>query len=627
MKRILLYCACAALLVSCREDKTPVTTSVDLSVNVRLSQVSGRTATWKAGDYVYFSDDAATRPGYQFTVTPESLSADGTLLQASYKSASAKAGTIYAISAPQGRIRMKKTEDITIECDGSLYGSSLPAGIAPVGQELSLSPTLGVAEFSMSLPGVAGVRIMANRDIIPAKVKYDFADNSLTVLSSKKMVEIPVDGPGTYYIPLVPGSAAIQANVDFLSEGGQTLASATWNGSFNSKAGEIISLGALDAEATDVIDPDAPDSEQAAAAVKAMGVGVNLSGSFDSVWDEMLSSADRNIPSTYERMNGNGLNTQATLDAIAAAGFKCVRIPITWSPHMDSPGSTIDKPWLDRIGEVVNYTLNAGMYCIINLHHDTGAPVSGSTTYLPWIIADKANYETITTAFQNVWKQIATYFKNYDEKLLFEGYNEILDSQKSWFTPKDEGGFETANKLNQDFVNAVRRTGGRNVTRNLVVSTYSCGDRESSLQGFAMPTDLRNGHLIVQVHSYWPAAFVTVQPATAVGTYDQATGLPEIQSAMARVKRHIVDKGWPCVMGEYGASPFYFSADYSQRIARAEEERAKHALDATMEALKIGIAPLYWYIPMDGNGRSSGKWTYPKVKDALIQAWNEYNAQ
>ena len=627
MRKLLTFFALSALLASCQGSKDPVVTSNDLSVTVRFSDIDGRAPSWKAGDIVYFSDDAATRPGYQFKATEGAISADGKTLSATYKSADPAASTLYAVHAPQGRIRMKKTEDIGLVYDGTIASAGIPAGTAPKGNTLTLSPILGIAEFSFSLEGVSTVRILADQDIFPVKVNYDFGGTGLKVLSAKRMMELPVSGPGTWYLPLVPGNAAVKAEVLFLSAGGQVLAEAAWNGTVSAAAGSILALGALDKDAEGVIDPDAPESEPAAKAVKAMGVGVNLSGSFDSVWDEMLPSADRNVPSTYERMNGNGLTTQATLNAIADAGFRCVRIPITWSPHMDSPGATIDKAWLDRIAEVVNYTLNAGMYCVINLHHDTGGPVSGLSKYLPWIIADKANYATISANFQSVWKQIATHFKNYGDKLLFEGYNEILDSQKSWFTPKDAAGFETANKLNQDFVNAVRSTGGHNVTRNLVVSTYSCGDRESSLQGFAMPTDIREGHLIVQIHSYWPAAFVTVQPATAVGTYDQASGLPEIQSAMARVKRLVVDKGWPCIMGEYGASPFYFSSDYSQRITRAEAERAKHALDATREALKIGIVPIYWYIPMDGNNRATGKWSYPAVKDALIQAWNEHNAQ
>ena len=64
--------------------------------------------------------------------------------------------------------------------------------------------------------------------------------------------------------------------------------------------------------------------------------------------------------------------------------------------------------------------------------------------------------------------------------------------------------------------------------------------------------------------------------------------------------------------------------DGTWRIKRSEEERAKHAYYYTLEALKKGVAPMYWYTPMEGPGRSNGIWNYPKLKDAIIQAWNDY---
>lgn len=467
---------------------------------------------------------------------------------------------------------------------------------------------------------VDAVRIQFDEPVFPLKFSYEFGWKRLKVLSKSRKVEVRLDGRTEYYLPLLPNVQLNSYTLEWIDDKGKTVITNNGTLVWKTEAGQALFLGRIDADVP-VIDPSTQPAEPAADAVKAMGVGVNLSGSFDEVWEELLPSANRNDPSTFERMSGNGLTSQATLDAIAQAGFKSVRIPITWWPHMETPGATIDEVWMDRIAEVVDYSLNAGLYCIINLHHDCGGTSSGRH---PWIFADSANYGTISPKFQDVWIQIATRFKDYGDKLLFEGYNEILDAQETWFSPKDPKGFDTANKLNQDFVNAVRKTGGHNSTRNLVVSTFSCGDREASLRGFAMPTDIRDGHLIVQIHSYWPAEFVTVKPSTAVATYDQSKGLSEIRSAMARVKAYITDKGWPCVMGEYGASPFYFSADYSQKLPRTVAERATHALDATREALNIGIAPIYWYIPMTGSDRTKGKWTEPTLKDALIQAWEEY---
>ena len=57
------------------------------------------------------------------------------------------------------------------------------------------------------------------------------------------------------------------------------------------------------------------------------------------------------------------------------AGFGAVRVPVTWGIHMDASGKVFDA-WMDRVHEVVGYVLDAGMYCILNVHHDTGADES-----------------------------------------------------------------------------------------------------------------------------------------------------------------------------------------------------------------------------------------------------------
>lgn len=493
------------------------------------------------------------------------------------------------------------------------------AKTTPDSPSVKMEPGCAMLVFSVKQAALKAVRIQVDEAVFPVKLTYDFGWKRVKAMSKSKKIDIPLSGREVYYVPLLPDVQIKNYTLEWIGADGSSAGSSTGALVWKTVAGQALVLGDVDGDIP-VVDPSVQPAEPASSAVKAMGVGVNLSSSFEVLWDETASSAKRNDPSTFETQGGNGLTTKATIEAFAAAGFKCVRIPITWWPHMDNVyDATIDKVWLDRIAEVVNYAIDAGLYCIINMHHDAHSP-SGQRG--AWLIADSANYGNITKGFQNVWTQIATYFKDYDYKLLFEGYNEITDPTKAWFTPKDAGGFDTANRLNQDFVNAVRRTGGRNGTRNLVVSTYSCGDMESSISGFAMPTDVKDGHLIVQIHCYRPAPFVTVNPSTAVAAYNHLTDITEIKEAMARVKRMIVDRGWPCVMGEYGASPFYFDSSY-KRIPRPVADRAQHALDATTEALKVGIAPIYWYTPMEGGHRTTGKWTYPEIKDALIQALNE----
>ena len=90
----------------------------------------------------------------------------------------------------------------------------------------------------------------------------------------------------------------------------------------------------------------------------------------------------------------------------------------------------------------------------------------------------------------------------------------------------------------------------------------------------------------------------------------------------ALLKKHILDRGYPCVMGEYGAYPRK-KADGSQNPAH-DEQRGRHAAVYTRKCLESGVAPVYWYNPMETYHREWGKWTYTAVKDSLIKAYNEH---
>lgn len=92
------------------------------------------------------------------------------------------------------------------------------------------------------------------------------------------------------------------------------------------------------------------------------------------------------------------------------------------------------------------------MYCIINVQHDCGG---GEET---WLRADKEMYENgMSKKYEYLWEQIAEYFKDYDEKLIFESFNEILDKNLTWSSSNQES-YEIVNKLNQLFVDTVRNS-------------------------------------------------------------------------------------------------------------------------------------------------------------------------
>jgi aryl-phospho-beta-D-glucosidase BglC (GH1 family) len=194
------------------------------------------------------------------------------------------------------------------------------------------------------------------------------------------------------------------------------------------------------------------------------------------------------------------------------AGFGAIRLPVTWFNHSDGNGK-VNEAWMKRVHEVVDYVINAGLYCILNVHHDTGTDA--------WIVADMDNYNTNRSKFEYLWQQIATEFRDYGEHLLFEGYNEMLDADNSWSyaSSKNSGSYDATaaasaynavNSYAQSFVNTVRATGGNNAMRNLIVNTYgACSGMgawnahlQDPLKQMALPTDNADSHLIFEVHAY-----------------------------------------------------------------------------------------------------------------------------
>src|SRR5690606_2304093 len=111
---------------------------------------------------------------------------------------------------------------------------------------------------------------------------------------------------------------------------------------------------------------------------------------------------------------GNPSVTPELLHAVAEAGFDLVRIPVTWSKHTGpGPEYRIEPSWLKRVEEVVGYAHSAGLYAIINIHHDGADGFEG----VEWLTLNDASGNTtpennaaVLARFTSVWKQIADHF-------------------------------------------------------------------------------------------------------------------------------------------------------------------------------------------------------------------------
>lgn len=357
---------------------------------------------------------------------------------------------------------------------------------------------------------------------------------------------------------------------------------------------------------------DPADWELAEEAVVNMGVGWNLGNTLDPT-GSWIKQYTANRPQDYETAWGQPVTKAAMFGTFKEAGFGFIRVPVSWGEKMDK-NYVVSKAWMDRVQTVVDYVLDAGMYCIINVHHDTGTD--------GWLKADPSKYEANSAKFKKLWEQIAERFADYDYHLLFEGFNEILDAGNHW-SDTDSESYKIVNKLNQDFVNIIRASSSENNRhRNLICTTYSASCTDGALKAFAIPTDsVCTGRLMAQFHLYSPYNFALNEETDADGNppkkYQYAEFLYEYQEEISdriyACYKRFTKKHIPCIMGEFGAFD-----------KNNEAERAKHAEYNTRWAARYGIAACYWMGLMDGKDRTDCKWTAPLVKDAIIKAYQQY---
>ena len=376
--------------------------------------------------------------------------------------------------------------------------------------------------------------------------------------------------------------------------------------------------------------------ETAQEAVSNMRVGWNLGNTLDSNSGDTLNMwiehwTDRK-PSDYETAWGQKVTKQALFKLLREAGFGAVRIPVTWYPHMeasfkfsgydnsiwypskDGIGTQINKEWMKRVHEVVDYAINEGLYCILNVHHDTGA---GNTA---WLIADEDVYQQQRERYEAVWTQIAEEFKDYDEHLLFEGYNEMLDIKRSWcFASFNASGnynatiaksaYNAINSYAQSFVNAVRATGGNNAERNLVVCTYGACDGSGSwnthlqdpLKQMALPKDSTEGHVIFEVHCY-PGVDKLSETKTGVNTL------------IRYWKTYLLSKGAPLIIGEWGTSTENAYEKYRSNYLNF----ARYFIEQTKAA---GIGTFHWMGLSDDEHRLVPEFNQQDLVDAIVKGY------
>ncbi len=315
----------------------------------------------------------------------------------------------------------------------------------------------------------------------------------------------------------------------------------------------------------------------------------------------------------------NARTTQALIDAVKDAGFNAVRIPCAWSGYMeDQETFRIRDSWLARVKEVVDYCMANDMYVILNTHWDGG-----------WLEEHPlySHQEAVTAKFSALWQQVAVYFRDYDERLLFAGTNEV---HADYGTPTAEH-IAVQRTYNQTFVDAVRTTGGKNAWRNLVVQAYNT-NIDHAVNHLKMPTDPVAGRLMVEVHYYDPYDFTLDDKSDKYLWGSVFSGYPNVSTwgqeewvdqTFRKMKTHFVDKGIPVILGEYAAT---LRSDLSTGLADHLRSRHDYLHYVTASARENGMIPFYWDNGHTGNNgsglfdRAAATPVYPDAIDAIISA-------
>ena len=284
-----------------------------------------------------------------------------------------------------------------------------------------------------------------------------------------------------------------------------------------------------------------------------MGFGWNLGNTLDA-----SSGKSEGIES--ETSWGNPKTTKEMIEELANKGFKTIRLPTSWKNHIIDKKYTIDPDWMKRVKEIVDWCIEAGLYVILNDHHDNADliddPISYGSGYFPL----KKDLEESERFLYNIWKQIALAFNSgYDHHLIFEALNEprLKGHKNEWNFKNDDPDCEEAcSVLNQYLdlvVKTIRETAGNNYKRFIMVTPLAAKDNAALKSDFVFPKDRYNeiNKLILSIHMYEPYDFTMSKDLTLNKFTDDYKSM--IDDDFERLYNKYGKEGYDIIIGEFGA--------------------------------------------------------------------------
>jgi len=321
--------------------------------------------------------------------------------------------------------------------------------------------------------------------------------------------------------------------------------------------------------------------------ISLMGLGINLGNTFEAAGSWISPTV-----AAHETAWGSPIIIQPMIQGYKTAGFNTLRIPVAWSNLMDKSTYTISPDLLNRIQVIVNWTLESGMYAVVNLHWDGG-----------WIEKFPDNYDECMKRYTRIWEQVAERFKDYGDYLLFESQNEELGFDSLWNKYGGTGdanmqgkarAYEIVNAINQKFTDVIRASGGNNLHRHILIAGYHTNIDNTCDPLFKMPDDPAD-RIAVKVHYYDPFSFTHLEEEVNWGgiikptwTWGTSAERSQLNSELDKMKASFIDKGIPVAIGEYGMA----------KQGVTQEEITKYTLAVTEAMYSRGMLPMLWDVQL-----------------------------
>lgn len=339
---------------------------------------------------------------------------------------------------------------------------------------------------------------------------------------------------------------------------------------------------------------------------QVMGHGWNLGNTLESCGDWIAQWGDGTTAS-YETAWGNPVTTKAMINGLKQSGISSVRVPVAWSNMMtDTENYTISQDYFNRVDEVLNYVLDNDMYAIVNIHYDNG-----------WWTMFGTDYDEAMKKYKSMWEQLSEHYKDYSSKLIFESANEELGSRfkENNSSLSDNECYKLTNEINQTFVDIVRKSGGNNDNRFLLIAGYDTDIDKTCDDRYIMPTDTTDNHLLVSVHYYSPVTYCIANTEDNSWGYMDSWGS---ESDYAYMKNQLgkmqkfTEQGYGVIIGEYGVATKKIGED-SYIKKDGTDKFMQSVLDISAE---YNLCPILWDAG-DWFDRSSNVFKYDDINNVF----------